>query len=137
MNSNFPPGCTSSEIEKRFGDPRTREDAGLCEDCGKPLDDFGVCKGECYEDRLERRVYHLESENAKLRGIIAREVAERLAGTQATKLFVTLDDVDESLKIYEAEKAKLSHGSTPERVSSPPCNSRDGLTGGEVISGKL
>jgi hypothetical protein len=95
MNPHLPPGCTSAEIEKRFGDPRTREDAGLCEDCGKPLDDFGACRGECYEDRLERRVSHLE-----------------------------------------AEKSKLSHGSTPERVSSPPCNSRGGLTVGEVISGK-
>ena len=136
MNPHFPPGCTSAEIEKRFGDPRTREDAGLCEDCGKPLDDYGVCRGECYEDRLERRVYHLEAENAKLRGIIARAMAQYIAGPQAAKLFIAIEDVEIALDIYEAEKSKLSHGSTPERVSSPPCNSRGGLTVGEVISGK-
>ena len=136
MNPHLPPGCTSAEIEKRFGDPRTREDAGLCEDCGKPLDDFGVCRGECYVYYLERRVFRLYRENVKLRGIIARNTEQRLAGTEATQMFVTVDDVRDSLEICYAEREILSHGSTPERVSSPPCNSRDGLTGGEVISEK-
>jgi hypothetical protein len=42
------------------------------------------------------------AENEKMRGIIARNTLQRLRGEDATKLYVTADDIKESLEILYA-----------------------------------
>jgi hypothetical protein len=54
--SNLPPGCTDSEIERRFGTPVGAE----CADCGEWASDVyehndeTVCRA-CLSERLERK----------------------------------------------------------------------------------
>lgn len=108
------PFCGSSRVTVRF----YNQPSVVCEDClamgpaaqrltMKPDNRSEAAAEACalwHKRGLSNNatLEHLRADNHRLRGIIARNALQRLRGKDATELYVTAEDIKESLEILYA-----------------------------------